>query len=100
MDPAEERGTGNRALGESVQQPDREGLSGDGAYRLCDTLARRVGTFRRALRGDLPTRVEPMRVQVEPQAKAVKTKPRSYDPVKKRWRATCIAALIALVCWL
>ena len=54
------------------------------ACRLRDILSRRVDTFRRALRGDPPARVEPMRVHLKPQAQAVKARPRRYDPVKVR----------------
>ena len=63
--------------------------------------SRRVDAFRRALRGDPPARVEPMRVQLKPQAQAVKARPRRYDPVKTGWLASCIAALVAfgLIVW-
>ncbi|CAN0429927.1 unnamed protein product, partial [Scytosiphon promiscuus] len=65
------------------------------AGRLRDILGRRVNAFRRALRGDPPASVEPMRVQLKPQAHAVKAKPRRYNPVKTGWLASCIAALVA-----
>lgn len=94
MDPAEERTARERALEDSVQQAEQSGLSVDGAIRLRDILARRVGAFRRALCGDPPAQVEPMRVQLKPQAKAVKATPRRYDPVKKDWLSKCIAALV------
>ncbi|CAN0174500.1 unnamed protein product, partial [Scytosiphon promiscuus] len=71
------------------------GLSADGACRLRDLLGRRVNASRRALRGNPPARVEPMKVQLKPQAKAVKAKPRRYNPVKTGWLASCIAALVA-----
>ncbi|CAM9423666.1 unnamed protein product, partial [Sphacelaria rigidula] len=45
---------------------EQKGLSADGACRLRDILARRVDTFRRALRGDPPGCVEPMRVYLKP----------------------------------
>ncbi|CAN0266889.1 unnamed protein product, partial [Ectocarpus sp. 4 AP-2014] len=78
MDSAEERGARDRALEDSVQQAEQSGLSADGTCRLRDILARRVGAFRRALRGDPPARVGPMRVQLKPGARAVKAKPRRY----------------------
>ncbi|CAM9525373.1 unnamed protein product, partial [Sphacelaria rigidula] len=81
VDPAEEKEERDRALADSVRQAEQQGLSAEGAYRLRDILSRRVDTFRRALCGDPPARVEPMRVQLKPQAKAVKAKPRRYDPV-------------------
>ena len=56
---------------------------------------RRIDAFRRALRGDPPARVEPMRVHLKPQAQVVKARPRRYDPVKTGWLASCIAALVA-----
>ena len=34
-----------------------------------------------------------MRVQLKPQAQAVKARPRRYDPVKTGWLASCIVAL-------
>ncbi|CAM9870886.1 unnamed protein product [Sphacelaria rigidula] len=89
MDPAQERGTRERALEDSVRQAEQKGLSADDAHCLRDILARRVDTFRRALRGDPPVRVEPMK-------KAVKAKPRRCDPVKTVWLASCIAVLVPL----
>ena len=89
----EERGARERALEDSVQQAEQSGLSADGACRLRDILSRRVDAFRRALRGDPPARVEPMRVHLKPQAQAVKARPCRYDPVKTGWLASCIAAL-------
>ncbi|CAM9536088.1 unnamed protein product, partial [Hapterophycus canaliculatus] len=50
--------------------------------RLRGIVGRRFSGFRRALRGDPPARVEPMRVQLKPGASAVKAKPRRYEPVK------------------
>ena len=93
MDPMEERGARDRALEDSVQQAEQSGLSADGACRLRDILSRRVDAFRRALRGDPPAHVEPMRVHLKPQAQAVKARPRLYDPVKTGWLASYIAAL-------
>ncbi|CAM9159067.1 unnamed protein product, partial [Sphacelaria rigidula] len=88
IDPAEERGAGEHALEDSVRQAEQKGLSADGAYRLRDISARGVDTFSRALRGDPPARVEPMR-------DAVKVKPRRYDPMETGWLASYIAALVA-----
>ncbi|CAN0182786.1 unnamed protein product [Scytosiphon promiscuus] len=95
MDPAEERVERERALEDSVEEAVQNGLSADGAGRLRDILGRRVNAFRRALRGDPPASVEPMRVQLKPQAQAVKAKPRRYNPVKTGWLASRIAALVA-----
>ena len=95
MDQMGERGTRDRALEDSVHQAEQRGLRADGACRLRDILSRRVDAFCRALRGDPPARVEPMRVHLKPQAQAVKARPRRYDPVKTGWLASCIAALVA-----
>ncbi|CAM9316384.1 unnamed protein product, partial [Hapterophycus canaliculatus] len=84
-----------RALRDSVEEAVQNGLSADGACRLRDILGRRVNAFRRALRGNPPARVEPMRVQLKPRAKAVKAKPRRYNPVRIEWLAPWIAALAA-----
>ena len=95
LDPAEEKEGRNRALADSVRQAEQQGLSAEGAFHLRDILARRVDTFRRALCGDTPANVEPMRVMLKPQAKTVKAKSRRYDPVNTGWRGACIAALLA-----
>ena len=74
----EERGARDRALEDSVQQAEQSGLRADGECRLRDILSRRVGACRRALRGDPPGRVGPMRVHLKPQVQAVKARPRRY----------------------
>ena len=93
LDQMEEKGARDRAFDDSVQQAERSGLSADGACRLRDILSRRVGDFHRALRGDPPARVKPMRVHLKPQAQVVKARPPRYDLVKTGWLASCIAAL-------
>ena len=95
MDPAEEESARKVALEESVTDAVAQGLSVSQAKRLGGILCRRFNAFRRALRGDPPARVEPMCVQLKPGASAVKAKPRRYDPVKTRWLASCVAALLA-----
>ena len=72
-----------------------QGLSVSKAKRLRGISSRRFNAFRRALRGDPPAPVEPMRVQLKPGASAVKTKPRRYNPVKTSWLASFVAALLA-----
>ena len=86
MDPVEEESARKVALEESVTDAVAQGLSVSSAERLRGILSRRFNAFRRALRGDPPARVEPMRV-LEPGASAVKAKPRRYDPVKTCWLA-------------
>ena len=70
MDLMEKGDARDLALEDSVEQAEQSGLSADGACRLRDVLSRRVDAFRRALRVDPPARVEPMRVQLKPQAQA------------------------------
>ncbi|CAM9853182.1 unnamed protein product, partial [Sphacelaria rigidula] len=96
MDPAEEESARKVALEESATGAVAKGLSVPKAERLRGILHRRVNAFRRALRGDPPLRVEPMRVQPKPGASAVKTNPRRYDPVKSSCLALCMTALLAL----
>ena len=95
MDPAEEESARTVALEESVTDAVAQGLSVSMAERLRGILCRRFNAFRRALRGNPPARVDPMRVQLKPGASAVKAKPRRYDPVKASWLASCVAALLA-----
>ncbi|CAM9521432.1 unnamed protein product, partial [Hapterophycus canaliculatus] len=52
------------------------GLGVSKSERLRGTLGGRFNAFCRALRGDPPARVEPMRVQLKPGVSAVKAKPR------------------------
>ena len=82
MDPAEEESARKVALEESVTDAVAQGLSVSKAERLRGILSRRFNAFRRALWGDPPARVEPIRVQPKPGAFAVKSKPKRYDPVK------------------
>ena len=82
------------SLAESVTDAVAQGLSVSKAERLRGILSRHFNAFRRALRGDSPARVEPMRLQLKTGASAVKVKPRRYDPVKTRWLASCVAALL------
>ncbi|CAM9713089.1 unnamed protein product [Hapterophycus canaliculatus] len=95
IDPAEERVERERALEDSVKEAVQNGLNADGVCRLRDNLGRRLNSFRWALRGDPSARVEPMKVQLKPQANAMKGKPWRYNPVKTGWLASCVAALVA-----
>ena len=70
-----------------------QGRSVSKAKRLRGILSRRSNAFRRALRGEPPARVEPMRVQLKPGASAVKAKPRQFDPVKASWLASCVVSI-------
>ena len=78
MDPAEEESARKVALEESVTDAVAQGLSVSKAERLRGILSHRFNAFRRALRGDPPARVEPMRVQLgvrgEGQAEAVRSR--------------------------
>ena len=93
MDSAEEESARKVALEESVTDAVARGLSVSKAKRLRGVLTRHFNAFRRALRGDPPARVEPMRVQLKPGASAVKA--RRCDLVKTSWLASCVAALLA-----
>ena len=64
MDPSEEESARKVALEESVTDAVAQGLSVSKAERLRGILSRRFNAFGRALRGDPPGRVEPMRVQL------------------------------------
>ena len=68
MDPAEEDSARKVALEESVTDAVAQGLSVSKAKRLRGILSRRFNAFRRALRGDPPARVEPMRAPLKPGA--------------------------------
>ncbi|CAN0017800.1 unnamed protein product, partial [Sphacelaria rigidula] len=76
MDPAEQESARKFALEESMTETVAKGLSVSEAGRLRGILYCRVNAFRRALRGDPPARVKPMRVQPKPGASEVKTRPR------------------------
>ena len=95
MDLAEEESARKVALAVSITDAVAQGLSVSKAERLHGILNRCFYAFRRALRGDPPARVEPMGVQLKPGASVVKAKPRRYDPVKRSWLASCVAALLA-----
>ena len=95
MDPAEEDSARKVALEESVTDAVAQGLSVSKTKRLRGILSRRFNAFRRGLRCDPLTRVEPMRIQLKPGASAVKAKPRRYDPVKTSRLASCVVTLLA-----
>ncbi|CAM9627217.1 unnamed protein product, partial [Sphacelaria rigidula] len=96
IDPGDEESARKVALKESVTDAGAKNLSVSKADCLRGILHCRVNAFRRAMRGDPPARVEPMRVQPKPGAFAVKMKPRRYDPVKPSWLGLCMASLLAL----
>lgn len=60
---------------------------------LRDILSCNVDDFRRALHGDPPARVEPMKISLKPGAHTVKAHLRRYDLTKSMWLAGCMAAL-------
>ena len=68
IDPAEEDSARKIALKESVTDAVAQGLSVSKAESLRWILSRHFNAFRRALRGDPPARVEPIRVQLKPGA--------------------------------
>ena len=60
---------------------------------LGEILDRHWDAFRRGLRGDLPTRVEPLTVTFKPEAKV---RGRIFSPIKTERLATRIETLVAL----
>lgn len=56
------------------------GLTLEQAKNLRGILSRRVNAFRRALRGNSPTKAEFIEVQLEPGAQAIKARPSGYVP--------------------
>ncbi|CAM9802748.1 unnamed protein product, partial [Sphacelaria rigidula] len=95
MEPAEEESARMAALEESVIDAVANGLNVSKVECLRGILCRHVNAFRRALMGDPPARVEPMRVTLKPGAAAVRAKAKRYDPVKSSWLASCMGALVA-----
>lgn len=62
--------------------------------RMCSrTDGRR---FKRALRGDPPTRIEALCPTLRPGARAVKAHTRIYSPVKTTWIVACMVTLATL----
>ena len=96
MTPEEELVERRVALDRAVQAAADNGMSETGVSKLREVVGRHENAFRRALRGDPPARVEPLRVRFKPGARAVKASPRVYSPVKTAWLAGCMAALVAL----
>ncbi|CAM9747208.1 unnamed protein product, partial [Sphacelaria rigidula] len=66
MIPAEEASARKVVLEESVADSGATGLSVSKAEHLCGMLHCCINAFGRALRGNPPARVEPMRVQLKP----------------------------------
>eukprot|EP00903_Cladosiphon_okamuranus_P005335 g5333.t1 len=97
MPPAQEEQGRSEALDAAVASAATAGLSDRGVDRLRGIVGQRWNAFRRALRaGDPPAAVEPMRVQRKPGARAVKARPRTYNPAKTAWMTTCLATLVAM----
>ena len=96
MTPAEEEAGRAAALDRAVSQAADNGMSSSGVGRLTDIIGRRYNAFRRALRGDPPAKVPPMKVTLKPGATPVKARVRSYNPDKTNWLTTCLAALVAM----
>ncbi|CAM9934087.1 unnamed protein product, partial [Sphacelaria rigidula] len=76
MTPEEELAERRVALDHAVQAAADKGMSASGVDKLREVVGRRVNAFRRALRGDPPARVEPLKVRFKPGARAVKASPR------------------------
>ena len=60
-------------------------------------MGKRWNAFRRELRrGDLPARVEPLRVTLKPGTRPVKARRHVYNHIKTAWLAVCMTSLTAL----
>ena len=76
MEPEEEMQARKAALVTAVFEAERSGLPPDCATRLRElVLDTHRGAFRRALVGEPPAAVEPMKVTLKPEARAVRAKP-------------------------
>ena len=74
------------ALERAVDDAVGHGLPPECAKMLRDIVFRtHVDVFRRALLGDPPARVEPMTVQLQPGARAVRAKPRASHNSLSPW---------------
>eukprot|EP00903_Cladosiphon_okamuranus_P017345 g15980.t1 len=96
MSPAQEERGRKEALDAAVASAASAGLSDQGVSRLGGIVQRHWNAFRRALRGDPPADVEPMRVVRKPGTHSVKARPRTYSPAKTAWLTTCLATLVAM----
>eukprot|EP00903_Cladosiphon_okamuranus_P015275 g14116.t1 len=100
MSPEEEEQGRVAALDAAIHRAANVGLSDTGVSRLRSMTARNGGrhweAFRRALRGDPPADVPPMEVRQVPGSRAVKARPREYNPEKTMWLTSCLATLVAL----
>ena len=97
MEPALEEHERRVALEQAVEVAASNGLDDTQVAQLKQVvLERRWNAFRRALRGDPPAKVEPMRVVLKPNAQPVKARPRGYPPAKAAWLVACVTTLMSL----
>eukprot|EP00903_Cladosiphon_okamuranus_P020678 g18987.t1 len=82
MSPDQEEQGRKEALDAAVASAATAGLSDQRVHKLGGIVGRHWNTFRRALRGDPPADVEPVRVERKPGTYAVKARPRSFNPAK------------------
>ena len=82
MEPEQEERERAVALAKAVETAAARGLSAGGEARLREILDRHWHAFRRGLRGDPSTRVEPLTVTFKPEAKVVKARGCIYSPIK------------------
>lgn len=73
-----------------------KGLTAEHSENLHRILSHHVNSFRRALRGNPPAKVEPRKIRVKPGVEAVIARLRRYDPTKSKWLPGYIAVLTAL----
>lgn len=85
------------ALNRGVQQALETYLPVEHKENFRGFFSRHVNAFRRALRGDLPSKVEAMKIKVKPGVQTVKAGTRRHYPTRSKWLARCIATLTVLV---
>ena len=97
MSPEEELRARSEALKGAVQVSAAAGLRDPHVERLREVIGRHWKAFRRGLRrGDLPMRVEPLRVILKLGTRPVNSRPRVYNPTKTAWVTACMASLAVL----
>lgn len=81
-----------------METAETAGLSSQGVSRLRAMIGRcgrHLGDFRRVLRGDPSANVSTIKVEQIPGTRAVKARPRIYNPVKTAWLTSCLPTLMA-----
>ena len=96
MEPEQKECARTVALAKTVETAAANGLSAGGKARLREILNRHWNSFRRGLRGDPRTRIEPLAMTFKRKANMVKARGRVYSSTKTVWLARCIGTLNTL----